>query len=144
MCGFWGFASSQSKSLSTYFGGEQRPAVQVTLQSPFPLLWLDHLSHRKASVQEQTFHPSWSLLCRRLAFAKNTFPSSREGPTGLLQEHSWPVAWEVMGYLTGSHLQLFITDKLFNYLDWFFFLYWMYASGKTYLESCYMGWSTAP
>ena len=84
------------------------------LWSPFSVLGLDLLSPRKAGVQEQTFHLSRSLLCWKQAIAMSTSSGSREGPAGLWQERSWPVAWEMMGYLIRSHLQLFIT--LTNYL----------------------------
>lgn len=56
--------------------------------------------------------PQFSLL--EIAIAASTCPGTGEGPTGLRQERSWPVVWEMIGYLIRSHLQLFIT--LTNYL----------------------------
>lgn len=53
---------------------EQRAAVQVSLQSPFPLLGLDHLSHRKFSVQEQIFTHSEACSAGNWPVPRALFP----------------------------------------------------------------------
>lgn len=70
-----GDVHTQIKSLSMWFGGEQRPAVQVSLQSPFPLLALDHLSHRKFSVQEQIFTHSEACSAGNWPVPRALFPA---------------------------------------------------------------------